>query len=286
MARLLRRLRYLFRRDQLERELAEEMDFHRWQLARRSLGEGGFGNATLAREDARAVWSWTAVERIWQDVRYGGRALRKHPGFTLVAIVTLALGIGANTAMFTVVNGVLLRPLPYAGADRLAMVWTADPRRDIREATTSFPTYQDWRKDTRTFEDLAFWRLRAGNLAGSDPERVLGAFASANLLPLLGVAPALGRTFTADEEQRRESVVVLSHGLWQRRFGGATDVVGRSLDIDGRRLQIVGVMPARFYFPFKDVEHWEPATIQGAFQAKPVLERIGRGRIVRRPSGT
>ena len=266
MAKLFRRLLYFVRRERHARDLAEEMEFHRSKV-----GGPAFGNATLAREDARAVWSWSAVERVWQDVRYGARALRKHPGFTLVAIVTLALGIGANTAMFTVVNSVLLRPLPYANADRLAMVWSADPRRDIREATTSFPTYQDWRKGTRTFEDLAFWRLRAGNLAGPEPERVLGAFASANLFPLLGVPPALGRTFTADEEQRRDSVVVLSHALWQRRFGGARDVVGRSLDIDGRRLQIVGVMPAGFYFPIKDVEHWEPATIQGAFQAKPVL---------------
>jgi putative ABC transport system permease protein len=271
MRPLLRRLAYFLRRGRFEAELREEMDFHREMLAHRRPGGGGFGNATLAREDARAVWGWSSVERAWQDLRYGARSLRTHPGFTCVAILTLALGIGANTAMFSVVNGVLLRPLPFAGSDRLAMVWSADPARGIREATTSFPTFDDWRHNTRAFGDLAYWRLHAGNLAGPEPERVLGAFASANLLPLLGVPPVIGRTFTSTEEQRRDPVVVVSHGLWQRRFGGVADVVGRTLDINGRRLQIVGVMPAGFYFPTRDVQHWEPATLQGAFQAKPVL---------------
>ena len=162
MGKLLRRLRYLLRRDRLDRELTEEMDFHRSLLAGRRLGEGAttgsaFGNATLAREDARAVWSWSALERTGQDLRYGARSLRKHPGFSLVAVLTLALGIGGSAVMFSVVNGVLLRPLPYKDPNRIVMLWTVDAARGVRETGTSFPTFTDWRSRARSFSDLAIW---------------------------------------------------------------------------------------------------------------------------------
>src|SRR5262245_58285584 len=149
------------------------------------------------------------------DLRYAARMLRHSPSFASIAILTLALGVGANTAMFSVVNAVLLRPLPYDDPDRLAMLWTDDPKHDVREEGTSYPTFLDWRSQSRTFADFAI--CSRGNpvtlTGGEDPERVLSEAVSANLFPLLGVTPILGRTFSHDEEERRERVVVLSHAF-------------------------------------------------------------------------
>jgi putative ABC transport system permease protein len=203
------------------------------------------------------------MQTIWQDLRYGARMLVKKPGFTLIAVITLALGIGANTAIFSVVDAVLLRPLPYQDAGRLAMLWTDDPRRGIHEEGTSYLTVQDWRQQTRMFADLAICtRGNPVNLTGAgETERVLGESVTANLFPLLGVAPALGRTFSLDEEQRHERVVVLSHSLWQRRFGADPQVIGKTMEISGHSSQVIGVMPANFYFPNKEVQLWEPLTL-------------------------
>jgi putative ABC transport system permease protein len=287
MLKLFRRLHYLFSQRRVEAELAEEIEFHRAQKQTR-LEEAGvppaeaaystrraLGNVTLAREDARGVWVWAVLERTWQDIRYGARSLSHSPGFTLVAVITLTIGIGVNTAMFSVVNAVLLRPLPYADPDRLTMIWTADPARNIHEAATSFPTFTDWRKESRLFADMAFWRTHAGNLTGpGEPERVLGAMTSARLFSLLGVAPEIGRLYSADDEQRREPVVVLSHRLWQRRFGSDPGAIGQSIDIDGHRLEVIGVMPKGFYFPTKEFQHWVPASLHGPWAPKPeVAER-------------
>jgi putative ABC transport system permease protein len=287
MGRLLRRLQYLFRQRRLEAELAEELEFHRAQTQQR-LEEAGvpaseavyasrraLGNATLAREDARGVWLGPVLERTWQDIRYGARSLSHSPGFTLVALITLTLGIGVNAAMFSVVNTVLLRPLPYANPDQLAMIWTADPARNLHEAATSFPTFTDWRRESRHFADMAFWREHSGNLTGAgEPERVMGSMASASVFPLLGVAPAIGRPYTADDERRRAAVVVLSYRLWQRRLGSNPGAIGQSIEIDGHRLEIIGVMPEGFYFPTKEVQYWVPASLHVPWAPKPeVAER-------------
>jgi putative ABC transport system permease protein len=282
--KLFRLVTHFLRRNRRESELAREIEHHR-ALRQEALERAGLsardaaaasrralGNVSLACDDAREIWTSSSIERLWQDARYGARALRKNPAFTLVAIVTLALGIGSNAAMFSVVNAVLLKPLPYHDPDRLVMIWTADPKRDIHEAPTSIPTFIDWRNDGRSFADMAFWRVHSGNLTGgAEPERVAGAFASSNLFALLGVAPALGRTFTADEERRREPVVVLSHRLRQRRFGSDTSVIGQTITLDGHRLQVIGVMPEHFYFPTRDVQHWEPSTLMIPFASKPVV---------------
>jgi predicted permease len=201
-------------------------------------------------------------DEMFQDLRYGVRMLFRTPGFTFVAVLTLALGIGANTAIFSLVNAVLLRPLPYHDPDRLAMLWTDDPKRNIREEGTSYPNFLDWRSQNQSFTDMAI--CSRGNPVvltdGDEPERVMGDLVSANLFPLLGVRPALGRTFSPEDELRRARVVVLSHGLWQRRFGAAPDAIGKTLEIDGRTSQVIGVMPADFYFPSKDTQLWEPLT--------------------------
>ncbi len=220
------------------------------------------------------------ITGLWQDLRYGVRMLRKNPGFAFVAALTLSLGIGANTAIFSVVNAVLLRPLPYQDPDRVVMLWTADPKRDIHEAGTSYPTFRDWGTQSQLFADMAIWASGSFTLTGAaEPERVVGQLVSANLFPLLGAQPAIGRAFSPDEEQRREPVVVLSHGLWQRRFGGDPNILGKTVELDsqswdgGQRLQVIGVMPAGFYFPTKDSQLWQPATLLGLSGKSTLYER-------------
>jgi putative ABC transport system permease protein len=201
-------------------------------------------------------------DEMFQDLRFSLRMLLKNPGFTLVAMLTLAVGIGANTAIFSVVNAVALRPLPYQDPDRLAMLWTDDPKHDIHEEGVSYPNFLDWRSQNKLFTDMAI--CSRGNpvvlTGGDEPERVMGDLVSANLFPLLGVRPALGRAFSPDEELRRARVVVISHGLWRRRFGASPDAIGKTMDIDGRTSQVIGVMPPDFYFPTKDTQLWEPVT--------------------------
>ena len=196
MLKLFRRLRYLALQTRSEAELREELEFHRTarqqHLQREGMSESdaddasrrALGNMVLAREDARQVWIGRACDRLWQDTRYAFRSLRRNVFFAAVAVLTLALGIAANTAMFSVIDAILLRPLPYADPDRLVLVWTADPARNIHEGATSYLTLNDWRSSNRSLADLAFWRERAGNItSGGEPERVVGALASANLFP-------------------------------------------------------------------------------------------------------
>lgn len=205
-----------------------------------------------------------SLEDLVKDIRYGIRMLRRNPGFTAIAGLTLALGIGANTAMFSAVNAVLLQPLPFNDAERLVMLWTDDAQRNVHEQGTSFLNFADWRSQSLRFGDMAIFKDNPVTLTGgSDTEKALGELVSANLFELLGVKPAMGRTFSAEEEERHELVAVLSQGLWQRRFGGASDVIGKMLEVDGFNLQVIGVMPEGFYFPTKEVHFWEPATLLG-----------------------
>jgi predicted permease len=196
-----------------------------------------------------------------QDLRYAFRLLRRKPGFTATAVLTLALGIGANTAVFSVINGVLLRPLPYAEPERLAMLWTDDPRHGLHEEGTSYPNFEDWKSQSRAFDDMAVGTDYTVSLTGADePERVRAVAVSANLFTLLGRRPVLGRDFSPADAERRERVVVLSYGLWQRRFGASSDVAGKTVEIDGRSSQVIGVMPRDFFFPNGEAQLWEPVT--------------------------
>ena len=236
---------------------------------------GGF-EATKERVRAGA-WEAT-VETLWQDVRLAVRGLRRMPGFTTVAVLTLALGIGANVAMFTVVNAVMLRPLPYRDADRLVLIWTDDARRGLHRERTAYRTVSDWTSANRsfgTFDDLAFFSTQRVAPMSDDPSmgsgRARSALVSGNLFSVLGVAPLLGRVLTHADEEEHAPVVVISHSFWQRWFGSAPDVIGRGLTIDdaskGRvsRLTVVGVMPAGFYFPDKITDMWTPATTYWRF---------------------
>jgi predicted permease len=220
------------------------------------------GGVTLTQELHREQGGLPMLETLFQDIRFGLRMLRKNPGFTLIAVLTLSLGIGAITAIFSVVNAVLLKPLPYAEPDRLAMLWTDDPKSAIHEEGTSYPTFLDWRTQSQSFAEMAICsRDNPVILTGKDePERVMAEYVSANLFPLLAVKPVLGRTFTPADEQQRERVAVLSYGLWQRRFGGSPDIIGKTVEINSRNTQVIGVMPAGFFFPVNETQLWEPVT--------------------------
>jgi putative ABC transport system permease protein len=217
-----------------------------------------------------------------QDLRYGARMLIKYKGFTAAAVLTLALGIGANSAIFSVVNAVILRPLPYHEPDSLAILWTDDPKHEFHEAGTSYLNFADWRAQSKTFGDMAI--CSRGNpviFAGADEqEQVMAEQVSANLFPLLGVNPLLGRAFSPDEEERGESVVVLSYGIWQRRFGADSDIIGKTLELRGAKFhssplfKVIGVMPANFYFPSKDTQLWLPTVPRGRQQRFNDLWRV------------
>ncbi|MEJ2679734.1 MAG: ABC transporter permease, partial [Gemmatimonadota bacterium] len=191
------------------------------------------------------------------DLRYAIRGLFRRPVFSLVLVSTLAVGIGANAAMFTVVNGVLLEPLPYPHANQLMWVWSLTP--DGQRNTTSALDYVDYRK-ADAFTDLAVVGVYPRDLVvrgGDGPEGVTGRQASWNLFRMLGVKPALGRTFVAADEADGATPVVLSYGLWQRRWGGSPSVIGRSVTLDGAPYEVVGVLPADFQPP-RPAELWLP----------------------------
>jgi len=203
-----------------------------------------------------------------QDLRYGVRMLVKKPGFTLIAVITLGLGIGANTAIFSVVNAVLLNPLPYREPDRLMRFWETNPLKHWTQATVAPANLLDWQQQSQSFTEIAAyigsdkkgptlsgWELNAGD----EPERVQGLLVTGNLFAVLGADAQLGRTLREEETwEGQHAVVVLSYGLWQRRFGSDPKVVGQKITLNGRTREIVGVMPPGFYFPSKEAELWAP----------------------------
>jgi len=197
------------------------------------------------------------------DLRYGFRQLRLNPGFAATAVVTLALGIGANVALFSVVRTVLLKPLPYREPERLVRVWMDNRRLQMREDWASYLNYQDYKRLGTSFESMAAFTAPSLNLTSDgEPERVSGAYSEAALFDVLGVKPIHGRLFTKDEETPgKENVVVIGWSLWQRRFAGG-NVVGKLLDFDDLRFTIVGVMPPGFAFPAKNSEYWAPLAVR------------------------
>jgi putative ABC transport system permease protein len=206
-----------------------------------------------------------------QDLRFGMRMLLKNPGFTVIAVIALALGIGANTAIFSVVNAVLLRPLPYKNPERLVMVWEDNSKQGFPRDTPAAPNYLDWRDQNHVFEGMAAMVDISVNLTGTgEPERIDGRRVSASLFELLGVQPQLGRIFRSEEDQLgANGVVILSHGLWQRRFGGDPGIIGKPINLNGKSFTVVGVMPRTFQFPTRTDQFWIPM----AFDAKEAKQR-------------
>ena len=215
------------------------------------------------------------MQTFWQDLRYGGRMLVKKPGFTLVAILTLALGIGANTAIFTVSNAALLRPLPYQDAEQLAVVATTMRRDKVEVRSTSYPDFADWRDQNTVFEHLAARTSPSFTLTGgAGPERVDGELVSADYFPLLRARAAMGRTFLPEEDRTPDThrVAVVGYGLWQRRFGGSSALVGRTIQLNGADYTVVGIMPEGFRGVSDQAEIWLPmmmnSSVRGVGQLK------------------
>ncbi len=199
-----------------------------------------------------------------QDLRYGLRTMNKSRGFTALAIIALALGIGANTAIFSVINAVLLRPLPFKEPEGLVTVCNVDLKQGTNFYFVTWPDFIDWRAQGQTFESLAAFDARDLTFTGAgEPVRLRGAMVTSNLFPMVGVAPQLGRGFTPEEDQPGTHAVLLSHGFWRRRFSADPNVVGRTVGINGRSYSVAGVMPAGFNFPLGDdtVEMWINAAV-------------------------
>jgi predicted permease len=203
------------------------------------------------------------METLIKDIRYGIRGLLRRPGFTVIALITLALGIGANTAIFSVVNAVLLRPLPFQKPEELVIVWEDATFAGFPHNTPAPANYVDWKTQNQSFVDMAASNETSFNLTGDgEPERVSAYAVSANFFPLLGVQPLLGRSFTPEEDRPGGSkAVVLSYGLWQSRYGGDRNILNREILLDGEKHSVVGVMPASFQFFAKDVRVWVPMAL-------------------------
>jgi putative ABC transport system permease protein len=202
-------------------------------------------DAPVPGSGGRSRW----VESLWQDIRYGARSLRRNPGFTLVAALTLALGVGANTAIFTVANTVMLRPLPFQDPGRLVRLWESNPEKGWPTFSASHPTFLDWRSESRAFERLAAVVSAGFTLTSGGAAEIVRANAvTADFLPLLGTAPVLGRNFRPDEDRPggRTNVAIVTSGFWQRRLGSNPAVLGTSITLDGRPFDIIGVLPESF----------------------------------------
>ena len=216
---------------------------------------------------------------LWQDLRYGLRTLTKSPGFTVVAVFTLALGIGANTAIFTVVDAALLRGLPYQSPERLFHLWERTPQSEFPQREFSYPDYQDYQQN-QVFTALAGYTGGGGIITGrGEPERVFAPSASANFFTTLGVEPIIGRTFQPGEDKPgADRTTVLTYGLWQRMFGGDPAVVGQALTINGISHTVIGVLPASFQFALRPADLWLPYQ-----PTEAQLSRRFMGRLIEEP---
>jgi putative ABC transport system permease protein len=288
-----RRLRALLRRSALEAEMSDELRLH-FELAvadgmRRGLSNeqataqtrryfGGMEQVKEIYRDARGV---RAIEELVRDLRYGFRALRRSPGFSIIVLLTLTLGIGANSAIFSVVRGVLLRALPYADPQQLVMAWETDRDSGTRSEPASIPDYFDFLSRARSFSSLAAFAVQPLNYVPAEgaPERLSAALVTGNFLPSLGVATTLGRGFTSAEDRPGGArAVVISDRFRQTRLGGARDVLGRSLHLDDISYEIVGVAPRTMQFPTADVDLWVPMqlTPESGARSNHGVSLIGR----------
>jgi putative ABC transport system permease protein len=287
------RFRSLFRREKVEAELDDELRFHFEHQLAKSVKSGltpeealrrarmEFGGLGQVKEECREARGVQMIENIFQDIRYGLRFLRKSPGFTAVTLLTLALGIGANTAIFSVVYGVLLRPLPYQEPSRLIVLNETTPR--VGTVSVSYPNFQDWRVQSHAFSKMAAVSGVSFNLAGAgsgldQPENISGEAVSSDFLSMLGVRPVLGRNFDASQDQAGTApVVLLSYPLWQSHFGGARNVLGRSVALDGRSFTIIGVLPPDFRW-IEKIDLLEPIGVKA--NDPDFNERADRGDMV------
>jgi len=272
------RLHMLFGRERAGTRLDEELRFHLEQQIAENVAAGmspdearhaamrTFGNPAALRDQARETWSWSWVESVLRDARIGMRTLLRTPAFFFLAVMVMALCIGAATSLFTVVRSVLLRPLPFRDPDKLVMIYEhfRDPSMNSQEFNYNSVApgdYYDWRAKTHGFEDMAAWRWDQFNLTGERgelPELVEARGGSWNLFPLLGVQAVYGRTFTESEDQQDGNAVMLNWNIFERRFGGDPSIVGRQIHLNGKPYTVVGVLPAWFTYPDAKVQLWVP----------------------------
>jgi putative ABC transport system permease protein len=263
-------------RDHLERQIAENIAAGMSAEEARYAALRTFGNPALLREQARMSWSWTSFESVLRDVRYGIRTLARTPGFAAIAILVMALGIGANVALVTIVRSVLLKPLPFKDPDRLMRLYE-------QTANGTFPYNQNaggiftaWKKQNHSFSDIAMSGYASYNLSGNGgqfPENVRAAVFTSNMLPTLGVQPALGRNFTASDDTRSaNSTVILSWGLWKRRFGGNSSILNQTVLLDTKSYTVIGVMPWWFAYPDQRVQLWTPLYHENTLQEVEAID--------------
>ena len=295
---LLSRLRALWDAEAVHHEIDEELRFHLDMRTEENIRHGmnpeearrdaeqRFGRLTRIKEAGYEVRGGGIVETFWQDWCYGVRVLRKHPGFTLLAVLTLGLGIGANTAIFSVVHAVLLRPLPFAQQERLVVMWKRDLTAHHPLVELSIPEFNDWRAQSQSFASLAAMPTSVYGygyvLSGhGEPVQIESARVSADFFATLGVPPALGRAFTAEDDRPGAAhVVILSHRLWRERFNADPHLIGRTITLNDTGFSVVGVIPASFEFP-KGVDLWSPLSGNvggGALQNRQAvfLQAVGR----------
>jgi putative ABC transport system permease protein len=274
----------------LERELRDHLDLEAEELRESGISaeeaafgaHRAFGNTTLIKEEIRNMSGWTSLEQIAQDLRYSVRLLRKSLVFTTVAVFSLALGIGANTIIFSAVENVLLLSLPYPESDRIFAVWSRSAAHGAEPMHVSAADFYDWRAQSRAFKSLtayASWPMNLTNI--DEPRRLETELVSANLFSTLGVRAQVGRTFAPDEDQEQSaSVVVISHHLW-REIGESGQIVGRKLIINGSPATVIGVMPADFAFPSRETDAWVPLSLSANNRANregrwlTVIGRLG-----------
>ena len=289
---LTRRLLMLLRRRHFDADLDEEMRLHRELREQEEIERGlspkeshyaaqrRFGNELVLREESRDMWGWNWLENLFQDIRYGLRMLVKKPGFTAVAVLTLALGIGANTAIFTVVNSVVLRPLALPQPERVVRLWEAVEHSDW-SGSISYPNLRDWQDQNTVFEGISALLDADFNLEGKGgPAHVPGVLVSPNFFRVMGVKPRLGRTFSGDESEPGHSrVAVVSEALWRSQLGGDPNIVGRSVPVNAQDFTIIGVMPASFRFPWSEVQVWVPLVPDPSWESDRddrMVEAFGR----------
>ena len=275
------RLRSLWCWRRQEAELEEEIRFHLAEEMEERIAAGvspeearagawrDFGNLPLIRELTRETWGWGPAERLLQDLRGAVRMMRRSLTFTAVAAGTLALAIGVNVVMFSVLNTVLVQPLPYRSPNELVMLWTETPSQDVRENRSAFWNIEEWRRQSRSFTDIAaFDSVALALTRAGETQRVRGARVSPNLFSLLGVRPLHGRSFSADEAAERRRLAVISHRFWQARFGGSLDALDASVELDGHASRIVGVLPDGFGLASLDADVFEPHTLFPDWEAR------------------
>jgi predicted permease len=264
--------RNLFHKDQMDQELTEEVRAYLELLVEEKIKKGlkpeearraaliELGGEEQVKESVREIRMGHYIETIWQDLRYGARMLTKSPGFTAVAVLSLALGIGANTAIFSVVYGLLLRPLPYPNSDRLVTMLQAYPQKGLDSWGLCQANIAIYRDRNQVFEKFAAYSSAGYNLkAGNEPERLRAATVTADFFDVLGVQPALGRIFRLEEDAPGKNLVcILSYGLWQRRFGGDPRILGQALILNDTSIEVVGIMPEGFTYPRREIELWLP----------------------------